>query len=142
MLRLFPLRAVAQLASLKKLVLPTLALNATVSLLLSAAAEPLLFCRCTVTCDEHTPATSVTGADENAILLSMLKLLLVAPVRVPLLAESVYPLPALSMLSVENVAVPDTAATVAVPLSVPTLGFVPIATVTFAVLVVAFPNWS
>ena len=41
-----------------------------------------------------------------------------------------------------NVAVPFTAATVVVPLSVPPLGFVPMEIVTFAVDVVGLPNWS
>ena len=41
-----------------------------------------------------------------------------------------------------NVAVPLTAATVFVPLSVPLLGFVPMATVTLAVLAVRLPNAS
>ena len=46
------------------------------------------------------------------------------------------------MLRLLNVAVPAIAATVAVPLKVPLLGLVPIASVTLAVLVVALPNWS
>ena len=47
------------------------------------------------------------------------------------------------MLSVENEATPLTAATVVVPDSVPPLGFVPIATVTFPVkLVTVFPSPS
>jgi len=41
------------------------------------------------------------------------------------------------MLNVENVATPPLAATVVVPASVPPLGFVPIATVTFSVNPVA-----
>src|SRR5438477_389157 len=47
------------------------------------------------------------------------------------------------MLSVENVATPETAATVAVPTSVPPAGFVAIATVTFPLNAVAvFPRAS
>jgi hypothetical protein len=46
------------------------------------------------------------------------------------------------MDKLENVAVPDTALTLVVPLRVPPLGFVPIAIETLAVLVVALPNWS
>lgn len=57
----------------------------------------------------------------------------VGPVAV---AFRVYPLPLLSMLSVENTATPLTAATVVVPASVPPAGFVPIATATSPVKVV------
>ena len=58
----------------------------------------------------------------------------VAPVSAGLLvAESVYPVPVLLIDRVLNVATPPDAATVAVPLSVPALGFVPIASVTFLV---------
>src|SRR5690348_6153062 len=46
------------------------------------------------------------------------------------------------MERLENVAVPLTAATVVAPLSVPPPGLLPIATVTFAVDEVKFPNWS
>src|SRR5438309_11964820 len=49
------------------------------------------------------------------------------------------------MLSPENVATPPTAATVFVPDRVPVLGFVPIATVTFAVnplAVLPLPSWA
>ena len=59
------------------------------------------------------------------------------PPSVPLDAVSVYPVPALSMLKVENVATPPTAATGPLPVSVPPPGFVPIARVTFPVNVVA-----
>src|SRR6266699_2321208 len=59
------------------------------------------------------------------------------PPSVPLDAVSVYPVPALSMLKVENVATPPTAATGPPPVSVPPPGFVPIARVTFPVNVVA-----
>src|SRR6266700_1875643 len=59
------------------------------------------------------------------------------PPSVPLAAVSVYPVPALSMLKVENVATPPTAATGPPPVSVPPPGFVPIARVTFPVNVVA-----
>src|SRR5260370_30766910 len=45
-------------------------------------------------------------------------------------AVSVYPVPILSMLSVENVATPLTAATVVVPDTVPPLALVPNAAVT------------
>src|SRR5437773_8661092 len=49
------------------------------------------------------------------------------------------------MLSPENVATPPTAVTVFVPDRVPVLGFVPIATVTFAVnplAVLPLPSWA
>jgi len=59
------------------------------------------------------------------------------PPSVPLEAVSVYPVPALSMLKVENVATPPTAATGPRPVSVPPPGFVSIARVTFPVNVVA-----
>src|SRR5881397_3486438 len=59
------------------------------------------------------------------------------PPSVPLDAVSVYPAPALSMLKVENVATPPTAATGPPPVSVPPPGFVPIARVTLPVNVVA-----
>jgi hypothetical protein len=62
-----------------------------------------------------------------------LNALLVALVRVAAAAPSVYPLPALLMLSVENVATPATAFATAVPLRVPLDGFVPIAIVIWGV---------
>ncbi|PYO75867.1 MAG: hypothetical protein DMD67_10210, partial [Gemmatimonadetes bacterium] len=67
----------------------------------------------------------------------MLNAVDVGSVRPLLDATSVYPVPALSIESPENVATPLTAATVAVPASVPPLGFAPIATVTFPVNPVA-----
>src|SRR6266704_74459 len=70
----------------------------------------------------------------------MLNGILVAPVTPVVLAVTVYPVPLLLMLRVEKVATPFTAATVAVPDSVPPLGFTPIATVTLPVNPVAmFP---
>src|SRR5439155_27212928 len=64
----------------------------------------------------------------------------------PLLdATSVYPVPALSIESPENVATPLTAATVAVPDSVPPPGLAPIATVMLPVNPVAVfpcPSWA
>src|SRR5205823_3672610 len=53
-----------------------------------------------------------------------------APLRLPLLAVSVYLVPTLLMLSPGNVATPATAVTVVVPERVPLPGFAPIATVT------------
>src|SRR5215831_3164826 len=55
----------------------------------------------------------------------MLKVVLDAPVRPVELAFSTYPLPVLSMLTVENVATPATAPTVVVPRSVAPLVPVP-----------------
>src|SRR5512142_2069968 len=49
---------------------------------------------------------------------------LVAPVRPAELTASVYPAPALSMLSVEKLAIPATAVTTDVPDNVPPPGFV------------------
>ena len=95
-----------------------------------------------------TPATAVVGCCANATFVAVPTLMLngelVVLVSVPLVAASVYPLPALSIERVLNVAVPLTAATVLVPASVP-LGLpalVPMATVTFAVLVVRLPAAS
>ena len=68
---------------------------------------------------------------------------LAAPVKPAAVAESRYPLPALSMLSVEKVATPATAATVVVPDNVPPAGFVAIATVMLPAKPVAvFPSAS
>src|SRR5207247_3745290 len=58
---------------------------------------------------------------------------LVMPAGPVAAAVRVYPEPALLMLKLEKVATPDTAATLAVPASVPPPGFVPIATVTVPV---------
>src|SRR5206468_9500723 len=57
----------------------------------------------------------------------------VFPLRLPLLADSVYPVPTLLMLSPGNFATPATAATVVVPERVPLPGFAPSATVTLPV---------
>ena len=51
-------------------------------------------------------------------------------------------MPDLLIDRVEKVATPLTAATVVVPDRVPEAGLVPIANVTFVVLVVRLPNWS
>src|SRR5437870_2103944 len=81
------------------------------------------------------PAAVVVGSAVNtscvALPAVMLNAVDVGSVRPPLDATSVYPVPTLSIESPENVASPLTAATVAVPASVPPLGFAPIATVTF-----------
>src|SRR4051794_26668231 len=66
----------------------------------------------------------------------MLNAALVPPVSPVADAVSVYPLPALLIERPLKVATPLTALSVAVPLSVPLLGFVPIAPVIDAVLVV------
>jgi hypothetical protein len=70
---------------------------------------------------------------------------LVAPVRTPLAAVSVYPTPELLILRSLNVATPLVALTISVPANVPLLGFVPIATVIGAALVVTiwlFTSWT
>ena len=66
----------------------------------------------------------------------MLNVALVAPVSPLLAAVSVYPLPWLLMARLLNVAMPLTAFTVVVPERAPLPGFVPMANVTLAVLVV------
>src|SRR5207253_1713297 len=95
------------------------------------------------------PAVVLLGCPVNtswvALPAVMLNAVDVGSVRPPLDATSVYPVPALSIESPENVATPLTAATVAVPDSVPPPGFVPIATVTFPVNPVAVfpcPSWA
>src|SRR5438128_1044318 len=90
------------------------------------------------------PAAVLLGCPVNTSCVVLPAVLLTAvpagSANPPLDASSVYPVPALSIVSPENVATPLTAATVAVPASVPPLGFVPIATVTFPVNPVAvFP---
>src|SRR5438034_3598551 len=72
----------------------------------------------------------------------MLKLLLVAPVRVVADAVRVYPDPRLLMLRFAKVATPLTAATVVVPERVPLAGLVPIATVMLVVAVVTALPWA
>src|SRR5438874_13835017 len=72
----------------------------------------------------------------------MLKLLLVAPVRVVADAVSVYPVPGLLMLTLAKLATPLTAATVLVPARVPLAGLVPIATVMLVVAVVTVFPWA
>src|SRR5512143_1478566 len=82
-----------------------------------------------------TVKTSVVFVTSNGVL--------VAPGRPPAAVVSVYPLPTWSMLRVEKVATPATAATVVVPDSVPPPGFAPIAMVTLPVNAVAvFPKPS
>ena len=78
----------------------------------------------------------------EAVPAVMLKALLVAPVKTPLLAAKVYPVPVLFMDKPANVATPLTAFTVVVPLSVPPPGFVPIAIVIAAELLTMFPPVS
>ncbi len=68
---------------------------------------------------------AAAGATSNGVL--------VAPPGPMAAAVNVYPVPTLLMLKLEKVATPDTAATLAVPASVPPPGFVPIATVTVPV---------
>src|SRR6266852_3913950 len=67
------------------------------------------------------------GATSNGVL--------VAPAGPVAAAVRVYPVPTLLMLRLEKVATPETAATVALPESVPPPGFVPSATVTVPVKV-------
>src|SRR5439155_8972099 len=92
-----------------------------------------------------SPAAVLLGCPVNtscvALPAVMLNAVDVGSVKPLLDATSVYPVPALSIESPENVATPLTAATVAVPASVPPLGFAPIATVTFPVNPVAVFPW-
>src|SRR5687767_6169523 len=107
------------------------------------AVEPvtvLLNASCTVTRTAGAmaaPAVAFVGWTVIASLVAaagvMLKAAEVAPVSGADAAVSVYPVPVRSMDSVENVATPDTAATVVVPDSVPPPGLVPIATPMLAV---------
>src|SRR2546428_685115 len=93
------------------------------------------------------PATVLLGCMVNTSFAAVpgviVNVLLVAGVRPLALAPSVYPAPALSMLTFENVATPLTAFTVAVPNSVPLLGFVPMASVMlFVAVVTVLPSES
>src|SRR5437764_15359488 len=72
----------------------------------------------------------------------MLKLLLVAPVRVVADAVRVYPVPRLLMLRFAKLATPLTAATVVVPARVPLAGLTPIASVMLVVAVVTVLPWA
>src|SRR5512135_938206 len=99
---------------------------------------------CAVTCTAGViaaPATVFTGGTVKATLVAVptvtLNAALVAVGSDEALAVSVYPMPALSILSAENVATPATAATLVVPDSVPPLGLVPIAMVMVPVKPVA-----
>src|SRR2546421_737819 len=71
-----------------------------------------------------------------------LNTLLVALVRLVADAVSVYPVPAVSMLRLEKVATPLTAAAVVVPERVPPFGFVPIATMILVVAVITVLPWA
>src|SRR5439155_18803145 len=95
------------------------------------------------------PAVVLLGCPVNtscvALPAVMLNAVDVGSVRPLLDATSVYPVPALSIESPENVATPLTAATVAVPDSVPPPGLAPIATVMLPVNPVAVfpcPSWA
>src|SRR3989441_121583 len=86
------------------------------------------------------PATVLVGCTVNtsvpALPAVMLKPELI-PVRLPLLAVRVYPVPVLSIDSPGNVATPPDAAWVAVPDKTPPDGLVPMASVTLPVKPVA-----
>src|SRR5436190_841275 len=93
------------------------------------------------------PATVFVGCTENTSCVAVPAVMLNAAVDALAgpVAGSVWPGPALSMLSPEKVATPATAATVFVPDRVPVLGFVPIATVMLPVNPVAvfpWPSWA
>ena len=89
--------------------------------------------------EKEVPAVAVVGTTVIASLVAelvMLKLALVAEVRTPDVAVSLYPVPTLLMLSPVNEATPEVAALVTVPARVPAPGFVLIARVMLAVDVV------
>src|SRR5512143_330810 len=93
------------------------------------------------------PAVAVVGCCVKTRWVAapgmMLNVELTPSVSDAVVAVSVYPVPALSMESVENVATPAAAPIVVVPESVPAFAFVPIATVTLpAKLVATLSNWS
>jgi len=104
-----------------------------------AVAMLLLASRALTTTDGamDTPAVALVGCVTNARCVArpgvMLKPVLVALVRAPAVAVSVYPVPVLSMLNVENVATPATAAIDVVPESVPPPALFRIAIATEAV---------
>src|SRR5690242_11038726 len=83
------------------------------------------------------PAVALDGCTVNVRAVAVPALMpngvLVAPVSAPDETDSVYPAPALSMLSPVNVATPDAAATVVTPDSVPPLGLFPMTRLTLAV---------
>src|SRR3989442_12049305 len=87
------------------------------------------------------PAAVLLGSIVNASCVAApgapVNAALVVPVTPVALAASVYPPPALLMLSPGNVATPPAAATAVVPESVPPPGFAPIASVTVAMKAVA-----
>jgi hypothetical protein len=92
-----------------------------------------------------TPADVFVGCTVKTSCVAVpgliVKAALVAPPSPAAAAVSVYPVPFLSMLRVEKVAIPAAAATVVVPESVPPPGLVPIPTVTLPVkLVAVFPG--
>src|ERR1041385_4326039 len=87
------------------------------------------------------PATAAVGCTEKtscaadpAVIVNGALVAVVTPLA---LARSVYPAPALSMLSVANVATPAAAAIVVVPVSVPPDTLAPIVSVTLPVNPVA-----
>src|SRR5439155_563744 len=117
-----PAKPVAVLPSASRAVTPTS---------VAIPAHALAVLGCTVkTSWVASPGVIVNGA-------------LVAPSGPVALAVSVYPLPLLSRLRLENVATPPTTATVVEPDRVPPAGFVPIATVTLSANPgTAFPHAS
>src|SRR5713226_4092930 len=105
---------------------------------------------CAVSCTAGLivrPATALLGCTVNTNCVAgpavIAKVRLLAPGSRVAAAVSRYPVPLLSMLRLEKVATPFTAATTVVPESVPPTGLVPIATVTVPVkLATRFPNAS
>ncbi len=142
-----PLTALTVTVPLRLPLLGLVPMATVIEAVLLVTTLPPASCTCTVTAGviEEVAAVfdgCVPKASFAAAPTVILNELLVTPVRPVLVAAKVYPLPALSMERLLKVAVPLTAATVVVPLRVPLLGLLPIATVTLAVLLVRLPNWS
>src|SRR5712691_2620627 len=115
--------ATLMVALLLVTVLPKLSWTVTVTAGLTATVDTAL-----VGCWLNTSRLAAAGL--------MLKLMLVAPVRPALEAVSVYPLPAVLIDRLLNVATPLTALEVVMPPRVAPLGLVPMAMVMEAVLLV------
>src|SRR5438034_29535 len=112
-------------------------------MLVVAVVTGLPWASWTATCmagEFAAPAAALLGCTVKTSFAAaptpMLNALLVAPVRPVAVAVSVYPVPTMFRLKVENVATPPAAATVLVPARVPLAGLVPIASVMLLVALV------
>src|SRR5438093_7380489 len=130
-----PAPGFAAIATVTVPVKPVTVLPATSRAVTSTAGAMAAPAAAVVGCWRKVRRTAVAGMMSNGPLAT--------PVKPAAVAESRYPLPAWSMLSVENVATPATAATVVVPDNVPPAGLVAIATVMLPAKPVAvFPSAS